>query len=43
MKGDYVEFHALKWRKNKPNSKPIAGLWPEIQGTKSKIRRMGAE
>jgi len=22
MKGDYEEFHALRWRKNKPNSKP---------------------
>jgi len=27
MKGDYEEFHALKTVKNKPNSKPIAGLW----------------
>jgi len=31
MKGDYEEFHALRWRKNKPNSKPIADLWPEIR------------
>ena len=30
MKGDYEEFHALRRRKNKPNSKPIAGLWPKI-------------
>ena len=30
MKGDYEEFQALRRRKNKPNSKPIVGLWPEI-------------
>jgi len=23
MKGDYEDFHALRRRKNKPNSKPI--------------------
>jgi len=22
MKGNYEEFHALRWRKNKANSKP---------------------
>jgi len=31
MKGDYEEFHALGRRKNKANSEPIAGLWPEIR------------
>jgi len=30
MKGDYEEFHALRRRKNKANSKPNAGLWVEI-------------
>ena len=34
MKGDYEEFQALKCRKNKANSKPIAGLCPEIRSTK---------
>jgi len=34
LKGYYEELHALKAAKNKANSKPIAGLRPEILSTK---------
>ena len=30
MKRDYGEISRFWLEKNKPNSKPIAGLWPEI-------------
>jgi len=30
MKGYYEDFRGFGRRKNKANSKPIAGLWPEI-------------
>jgi len=31
MKGDYEEKQRFGFEKNKANSKPIAGLWPEIR------------
>jgi len=40
MKEEYEDFHAFVRRKNKPNSKPITGLWPEIRSSKSEIRRL---
>ena len=36
-KRDYDDFAALRLWKNKPNSKPNAGLWPEIRSTKYEI------
>jgi len=34
LKGVYEGFSVFKRRKNKANSKPIAGLWTEIRSTK---------
>ena len=31
---DYDDFAGLRRQKNKANSKPIAGLWPEIRSSK---------
>jgi hypothetical protein len=30
----YGDFSSQRQRKNKANSKPIAGLWPEARSTK---------
>jgi len=35
MKGDYEEFYALKAEKKQTQTKPIAGLRPEMLSTKS--------
>jgi len=48
IKGYYGDLCDLLAIKNKANSKPIAGLLPEIyaigiQSTKPEIRQMGAE
>ena len=31
VKGEYEDIHLFGYRENKANSKPIGGLWPEIQ------------
>jgi len=42
-KGHYGELCDLMATKNKANSKPIAGFWPDIQSTKLEIRRIDAD
>jgi len=37
---NYENFHAFRPKKNKANSKPKAGLWPEIRSTKHEIRQL---
>ena len=42
MKGIYEEFHALRWRKNKPNSKPnnVTAIWA-LRWLRSRIAGRG--